>query len=94
MRYLDAVRKVKKLISELKTYRDDLIERHDRIVEDLKRKYPYEVYGTDGMMIIEEKTAKLDEHIKKTGYYIRALENTIWSVEDVINDEKKKKDEQ
>jgi len=93
MRYLDAVRKVRRLIDELKTYRDDLIERHDRIVEDLKLKYPYDAYGIKGQMIIEEKTAKLDEHIKKTGYYIRALENAIWSVEDIANNEKKK-DEQ
>lgn len=92
MRYLDATRKVEKLISDLKTYRDDLVERHDRIVEDLKLKYPYDAYGIRGQMIIEEKTVKLDEHIKKTGYYIRALENTIWSVEDLNNE--KKKDEQ
>lgn len=94
MRYLDAVRKVRKLVDELKTYRDDLIEHHDKIVEDLKLKYPYDAYGVKGQMIIEEKTAKLNEHIKKTGYYIRALENTIWSVEDILNNEKKKKDEQ
>lgn len=89
MRYLDAVRKVRRLIDELKTYRNDLIERHDRIVEDLKLKYPYDAYGIKGQMIIEEKTAKLDEHIKKTGYYIRALENVIWSVEDLNNEKKK-----
>lgn len=82
MRYLDAKRKVEKLINDLKSYRDDLIKRHDSIVEDLKQKYPYDAYGNDGQMIIEEKTAKLDGHIKKTGYYIRALENAIWSVED------------
>lgn len=93
MRYVDAVKKVKKLIRELKNYHDDLVERHDRIVEDMKLKYPYDAYGVEGQMIIEEKTAKLDGHIKKTGYYIRALENVIWSVEDRINNEKKK-DEQ
>lgn len=91
MRYLDAKRKVEKLINDLKSYRDDLVERHDRIVEDLKLKYPYDGYGIKGQMIIEEKTAKLDEHIKKTGYYIRALENTIWSVEDIANNEKEKR---
>lgn len=90
MRYLNAERKVKKLISELRTYHNDLVERHDRIVEDMKLKYPYDAYGIDGQIIIEEKTAKLDEHIKKTGYYIRALESVIWSVEDKINNEKKK----
>lgn len=94
MRYVDAVKKVRKLINELKAYRDDLIDRHDRIVEDLRLKYPYDAYGINGQMIIEEKTAKLDEHIKKTGYYIRALENAIWSAEDILNNEKKKKDEQ
>ena len=93
MRYLNAERKVKKLISELRNYYNDLVERHDRIVEDMKLKYPYDAYGIEGQMIIEEKTAKLDEHIKKTRYYIRTLENVIWSVENRINNEKKK-DEQ
>lgn len=48
----------------------------------LKEKYPYEKYGCEGEMKIEDKMRRYARHMKELDCTIIALEQVIYSVEE------------
>lgn len=73
-------KKVKALLDELNEYYFQLLKQEKTMEQDLRQKYPYEIYGIDGQMKVEEKMKKFKRHMRQVNLYITCLDNTIWTM--------------
>lgn len=82
LRFVNPKKKVIMLLNDLVRYRALMKTEGQDMYHRLKEKYPYEKYGCDGELKIEEKMHKYAKHMKELDHTILALEQVIYTIEE------------
>lgn len=88
-RMMSPKKKIRKLLDDMIKYQKEKEEEGRSLYNRLAEKYPYEYYGIDGQMKIEEKMKKYTTHMQVVNVSIIGLENLLFT----IDEEMKKYDE-
>lgn len=80
--------KVEALLNELMEYRSIQKNGAQELYHKLKDRYPYEKYGCNAQMKIDDKMLKYYRHLKEVDLYITCLQNTIYDVQERMRREK------
>lgn len=88
IRMKDPERKVKALLNELMEYRSIQKKGAQELYRKLTDQYPYEKYGCDAQMKIDDKMSKYYRHLKELDLYITCLQNTVYDVQERMQREK------
>lgn len=67
---------------EIREQKQKLLERQEKLKDDILERYPEDMYGIKWMAIYDEKRIDLAEKIVKTGLYLRAIEQIKEYVEE------------
>lgn len=89
-RIMSPKKKIRKLLDDMIKYQKEKEEEGRSLYNRLAERYPYEYYGIDGQMKIEEKMEKYTTHMQVVNVAIIGLENLLFT----IDEEMKKYDEQ
>lgn len=82
MRRINPRRETETLLRRFRNYRSALEERNKTIEKELTDRYPYEVYGCMGEIKVRDKMQKFRRDKEEIQFYIRCLENSIWTVDE------------
>ena len=88
-RMMSPKKKIRKLLDDMIKYQKEKEEEGRSLYNRLAERYPYEYYGVDGQMKIEEKMKKYTTHMQVVNVSIIGLENLLFT----IDEEMKKYDE-
>ena len=81
-RIMKKKKKIQKLLDDMIKYQKEKEEEGRTLYNKLAERYPYEYYGIDGQMKIEEKMKKYTTHMQVVNVSIIGLENLLFSIDE------------